>query len=495
MPDHWPPAEPLTVDRLEIDVESRTIRRGDRAVSVQELPLRLLLTLNGRPGEVVSRAELQDALWSQGTYVDRDAGLNTAVRKLRAALRDLGDDGRSVQTVPRTGYRLRLAPMARAAGSTNGEPPRRERATSWDVPAAFAMVALVLTVILAMRTGGSFDTESSGPMPESDQHRAWFIEARSLMFSGAHDFERARDLLRALVDAAPEFGPGHAYLAEASVMASMLEHRPEDLAATRRAIDRAERVDPGSAVAHRARGMLALHFDWNLQRARTEVLRALAIAPRDPINYLVHAFVASTVGDHESAIESVRRAVDLAPESMIVRSDAGYFMLRAGRFRDAAEACAMILRLDPGHGFGRDCLLTASDALGDTEAARSHALALLEDGGAPNATLVEAATTSDPRRVVVAWRLGTMLASADPPAVKVAIAHQELGDEARSLTWLEKAARERAPLLVVVPRSPVFARLTGDPRFIRIFRDAGLAELVHGTAQPGRTIIGRHEGW
>ncbi len=81
------------------------LKQGDR-IRLQEKPLRVLKMLLARPGEVITREELQQALWSADTFVDFDGGLNTAVNKLRAALGDIAEKPRFVETVGRRGYRF-----------------------------------------------------------------------------------------------------------------------------------------------------------------------------------------------------------------------------------------------------------------------------------------------------------------------------------------------------------------------------------------------------
>jgi TolB-like protein/DNA-binding winged helix-turn-helix (wHTH) protein len=79
--------------------------RGEQPVRLQEQPLQVLEALLLRPGELVTREELTARLWPD-TVVDFEAGLNTAVRKLRVALADDADVPRYVETVPRQGYRF-----------------------------------------------------------------------------------------------------------------------------------------------------------------------------------------------------------------------------------------------------------------------------------------------------------------------------------------------------------------------------------------------------
>ena len=94
---------------FEADPTAGELRKAGRRVNLQEQPFRLLMFLLERPGEVVTRQELQGKLWGE-TYVDFEEGLNTAVRKLRDALSDSPGSPRFIETVPRRGYRF-IAPL------------------------------------------------------------------------------------------------------------------------------------------------------------------------------------------------------------------------------------------------------------------------------------------------------------------------------------------------------------------------------------------------
>ncbi len=58
------------------------------------------------PGEVVTRDELRNKLWTSDTFVDFDVGLNNAVLRLRNVLGDSADSPRFIETLPRRGYRF-----------------------------------------------------------------------------------------------------------------------------------------------------------------------------------------------------------------------------------------------------------------------------------------------------------------------------------------------------------------------------------------------------
>src|ERR1700686_5670755 len=79
-------------------------------VKLQEQPFRILSLLLLQYGEIVSRDQLRQALWPQGTHVNFEGSLNAALKKLRAALQDDAENPRFIETVPRQGYRF-LAPV------------------------------------------------------------------------------------------------------------------------------------------------------------------------------------------------------------------------------------------------------------------------------------------------------------------------------------------------------------------------------------------------
>src|SRR4051812_38736016 len=91
---------------FELDAQSGELRRHGLKVRLPEQSFQILQMLLDRPDEVVTREELRQRLWASDTTVDFDAGLNSAIRKLREALDDSADNPQFVQTLPRRGYRF-----------------------------------------------------------------------------------------------------------------------------------------------------------------------------------------------------------------------------------------------------------------------------------------------------------------------------------------------------------------------------------------------------
>jgi TolB-like protein/DNA-binding winged helix-turn-helix (wHTH) protein/Flp pilus assembly protein TadD len=89
-----------------LDVAAYDLRRSGHRVRLERQPMDLLILLIGRRGQLVSRSEIVDALWDKDVFVDVENGVNTAIRKLRQALRDSPDAPTFIETVPGKGYRF-----------------------------------------------------------------------------------------------------------------------------------------------------------------------------------------------------------------------------------------------------------------------------------------------------------------------------------------------------------------------------------------------------
>jgi DNA-binding winged helix-turn-helix (wHTH) protein/TolB-like protein len=86
------------------------LKRDGIQVKLQPQPARVLAILAGRPGEVVSREDLRQQVWAEGTFVDFERGLNFCIAQIRNALGDSAESPRFIETLPKRGYRF-VAPI------------------------------------------------------------------------------------------------------------------------------------------------------------------------------------------------------------------------------------------------------------------------------------------------------------------------------------------------------------------------------------------------
>ena len=95
---------------FELDLATRKLLRKGQGVRLQELPFRLLTILLENAGEIVTREQLRQSLWPEGTYVQFDGSLSAALKKLRFAVGDDADNPIFIETIPKVGYRF-VAPV------------------------------------------------------------------------------------------------------------------------------------------------------------------------------------------------------------------------------------------------------------------------------------------------------------------------------------------------------------------------------------------------
>jgi len=168
----------LRFGAFEMDIRSGELRRSGSLVRLQPQPFKVLALLASRPGEVVTREEVQAEVWPAGTFVDFEQSLNFCVRQIRAALGDSALQPRYVETLPRRGYRWvggtveRVGPPATvhewprpvAPEPTNGNdvaarslpgPAALAARPRWAAAVAVAVVATSFLAWLATRPAGA----------------------------------------------------------------------------------------------------------------------------------------------------------------------------------------------------------------------------------------------------------------------------------------------------------------------------------------------------
>src|SRR5437764_5852797 len=129
---------------FEADVQTGELRKDGVKLKFSGQPFQVLAILLERPGEVVTREELQKRLWPD-TFVDVDHNLNTAINKIREVLGDSAESPRFVQTLPRRGYRF-VSPVegTHTTGGPSGSGVRQESRMVWIRRTSILFVVLVL---------------------------------------------------------------------------------------------------------------------------------------------------------------------------------------------------------------------------------------------------------------------------------------------------------------------------------------------------------------
>lgn len=153
---------------FEFDADAGELRKSGRAVALEPQPAKALALLLSKPGAIVSRDDLRDAVWGADTHVDFDRGIAYCLAQIRSALGDSADNARFVQTIPKRGFRF-IAPVSTAgpvASASDGELPGERRR---DRPAETfnKWITIPLTLAMAVAAGGVvFETLRTPPIQD-----------------------------------------------------------------------------------------------------------------------------------------------------------------------------------------------------------------------------------------------------------------------------------------------------------------------------------------
>ena len=209
---------------FEADLDRRIFIKGGIRVRLQDQPFKVLEMLLERPGEVVSREEIRQRLWAADTFVEFDDGLNTAIKKLRAALADSSDRPRFIETVPRRGYRFiasvtrpipsalaiaAVAPAETSASDSSSSPNQKASRWTWVGPIAVILVlSLVAGTLWMARERQSplqgtdsillvdFENSTGEPILDGTLKEATAVELGQSPFLNIISNDRVRETLR-----------------------------------------------------------------------------------------------------------------------------------------------------------------------------------------------------------------------------------------------------------------------------------------------------------
>ena len=116
---------------FELDLRTSELRKNGVKIRLQDQPFKILTMLLERPGELVTRDEIQNRLWPNDTAVDFEYGINSALTRLRSTLGDSARDPRYIETLAKRGYRF-LAPIVKRTALAALESPASPASSEGD---------------------------------------------------------------------------------------------------------------------------------------------------------------------------------------------------------------------------------------------------------------------------------------------------------------------------------------------------------------------------
>jgi DNA-binding winged helix-turn-helix (wHTH) protein/Flp pilus assembly protein TadD len=511
---------------FELDARSGELRRHGQKVRLPHQSFQILLLLLSRPGDVVTRDELRQALWTSETFVDFDVGLNSAIRKLRDALDDDAGQPTFIETLPRRGYRfVARVDSVRAIGAAPHQehvaeaplppaplpmPERRSRPV-W-IGGVLALVAAVASGALYVRsrqpapavgsiTAVAADNPAVDPaqsdagdgvaagQPRLRAGRAVDPEAYNVYLKGVtasglqryDGYRTAVGYFEQAIARQPDFAEAHASLAQAQLQFLFggpwppREVIPKAEAAARRAIE----LDPTLAVPHRVLAQILSLFYWKWDEADAALAHAATLktqpngVPGSGGALIRHGRIAEAI----AAAELARKR---DPLSFAAQVNVATVYRAAGEHDRAIAELRRALDITPGSSralfqLGVTYVLMGrfDDAIREFDAAVQS-----PQGRNPRFDAYRAYAYAQARRPLDARRiLHELEARRGEEYVSsfgIALIYDVLGEKEAALVALERACEERAVEFAQARQYPAFKTIAPEARFEAVMQRVGL---------------------
>jgi tetratricopeptide (TPR) repeat protein len=320
-----------------------------------------------------------------------------------------------------------------------------------------------------------------------------YLEGSSYFVPTDEDLKKQLENFHLAIEQDPRFAGSYAELALVNFRRLYRDYPPiVTFSRIKECALQALKLDPKLARAHVAMAASHLFGAWDWPKAEASSRRATELNPSDALAWAVSAACHLVVGELEQAIEELGQAHRLDPQSLERSMWIAVLMYFARRFDLAIEHCQEVIQLDPSLPEAHGLLGLCYAHMGDYALALSSCEKVTELGGD---AILRAASASSVYAMAgqqdTAQRLVQELVAAQDVRyiryIFLAQASIGLGNDQRTLEWLEKAYEQHDPLLVFLQAGPDFESLSGHPRFRRLLRRIGLPKRLRPpSSAPGR---------
>lgn len=447
----------IRFDGWRLRTDTGELTRDGKQQRLTQQPLRILLELVRKPGEVVTRERLVEILWPKGV-VDFDNGLNVAVRKLRITLGDESETPRYIETLPRMGYRF-IARLDMPEETADVPASPRSRRTPWIFAGGIAggTILAAMWLMQAVPSAPNQPVEKPAEAPivarRTTSVRAYEHYLQGIFHRSRRDTDSTQQAIKELEAAIaedPEYAEAWAGLSDVYVGAAIghvlpaAESFEKSLAAAQRSVE----LDPGLAETHSALGQVYMFYRRDY--AATEAEYALAQAANERYARLWHqlGMLRAFQGRADEALAAMRRARELEPMTLLFNANYGLILYHARRYDEAIAHVRGLLEAQPQLNQARSLLIRALVAKGETAEAQAELPKLtLPNANASDAALVYAHAGERDKALAEIARIEKLGGQGFGMGYELAIAHAALGDIAAACKALDLAWRDASPFL------------------------------------------------
>jgi len=301
------------------------------------------------------------------------------------------------------------------------------------------------------------------------------------------DLKKAIEYFNQAIAKDPRYALAHTGLADCYIVIpnySDISKQEAHLKAKTAALKALE-IDDSLAEAHTSLGGIKSDYEWDFPGAEAEWKRALALNPNYATARHWYAQHLSSMGRHQEAIAEIKRAQELDPFSLIINSVVGDTYLKARQYDEAIEQLRKTIEMDKNfhraHRYLGNVLI--EKGMYNEAITEFHTASIL---AGEDAAKIDGRTKSLREAYATAgaqgfWRKQLQFLKEDQEKGSVLIyaiasVYARLGDKEQTLSWLERAYRERDPYLVYLKIDPQFDAFRSEPRVIELMRRVGLSQ-------------------
>ena len=285
------------------------------------------------------------------------------------------------------------------------------------------------------------------------------------------DLRKAIDYFKQATTKDPDYALAYAGLADSYLLlpnyggASSKEALPPARAAAKKALE----LDDSLAEAHASLGLLAT-IELDLDRATSELERAVQLKPNYATAHHWFALSLMTLGRYAPAIAEGKRAVELDPLSLIINADFSWIYFCARRYDEAEAQARKTLEMDPRFFLAHYYLGTALQLKGHLNEAIPEFRKAFESNNDPYSlgilgqAYARSGQKEDARKILT--RLNEQRNARRVAPYAMALVYLGLGDKEHAIDELDRGYRDgETNYLFVIKVDPLLDDLRGDPRF------------------------------
>jgi TolB-like protein len=325
-------------------------------------------------------------------------------------------------------------------------------------------------------------SNSTGRTKNTEAYEQYLIGRQFVARTGIDNYRLAEEAFQKALTLDTTFAAAYVGLSDAHYLVQADNGRlaSADFQHILELIDRAIELDPNLSDGYSERGVDELEYLGNLQMARADLSRAIALEPSNSVNQRRYSILQRCLGNASEAVTYARKATEIDPLDVFAWVHLGEALMASHRYPEAVDALLKAVQISPDSPLALSTLFDgrllegrADEVLGSVDRLRSPILSL-------------------PYRSMAQFTLGNEEKSREAldeyldliekqgfsfeGRKSLATIYAWRKDQNKALMWLEREASQGNGGIVCIKSDPFFAGVSDNPRFKALLQKLKLPE-------------------